>query len=222
MAKRSSIHPAVFSLASAFLVSLPVVSEVLGQTAGARQGGSPGLVKAPNADSLTAISRLLIVVQPAGTLHSQIVEDVLAAEMMSAGLTVISREKSVDTELQLLEKVEKEAESEGEDEQESKADTNEDNKTQVGPLGTAKATGADAIVSVTLLTDVVQRNIYDKQLGRVTEVKSEQVVLAVSCTVVRVSDGALLAAGCTDYSDKAMTIIPAARSLGASLRGLLR
>lgn len=222
MLKRSSTAPAALLTTVGFLVSLPVVSEVAGQTVGARLSESTGLIKAPDAGSLSAMRKLLIVVQPAGTLHSQIVEDAISVEMMTAGLTVISRERSVSIELALLQKAEKEAENKGQDEKGSESDADEANKNEVGPLGIAKATGADAIVSVTVLTDVVQHNIYDGQLGRVTEVRSEQVVLAVSCTVVRVSDGALLAAGCTDYSDKATSIVPAARSLGASLRELLR
>ncbi len=222
MPKRSGTAPAALLLTVGFLVSLPVASEVVGQTAGARQGSGPMLVKAPGAGSLSAISKLLIVVQPAGTLHSQIVEDILAAEMMAAALTVISREKSISTELELLEKIEKEAKSEEDDGKNSESDADENTENESGPLGSARAAGANAIVSVTVLTDVVQRNVYDEKLGRVTEVRSQQVVLAVSCTVVRVSDGALLAAGCTDYSGKATTIVPAARGLGASLRELLR
>lgn len=209
---------------------LLVGSDAAAQTAGTSQGGRPALVKAPGAEALGAMNKLLVVVQPAGTIHGQIVEDALAAEMMTDGLTVVSREKRQSAELKLLEEAAEEAESAGQEEpeaaagveEESKADAEKENKEDMGLLGTAKATGADAIVSVTVLTDAVQHNVYDEQLGRVTQVKSEQVVLAVSCTVVRVSDGALLAAGCTDYSDAPTTFVPAARSLGASLRELLR
>ena len=228
MPRRSTNSAAALLLVVASLAGLPVTQNAAAQTAGTRQAGRSTLVKAPNAGSLSPIGRLLIIVQPAGTLHSQVVEDALAAEMMAAGLTLVSREKSQSAELKLLEKAAAQEESAAQEKPEDKAAADEQSKEEdqekedVSLLGIAKAAGADVIVSVTVLTDVVQRNVFDERAGRVTQVRSEQVVLAVSCTVVRVSDGELLAAGCTDYAGTATTIVPAARHLGAALLKLLR
>jgi len=174
------------------------------------------LIKSPTGSSAKAVKDVLLVVQPNDMLHSQVIQDALAAELMSAGVTIVSRERHLSVELEQF------AASEREDEKEPQGAAKApkpDKKSGTGPLEIAKASGATFIVTMTILGDTIQRNVYEPQTARIAEVRTEQVIRSVSCAVVRVSNGELVACGYCDYAggEKTITVTRVANEWGKAL-----
>jgi len=169
----------------------------------------------------TNIGCALIIASPVGSLQSQLIEDVLSVELMLNGISVISREKKIKTETGKLAVIEQKLRAMA---------VAEPNETSIDPniqpieaLGLAKECGVHAIITITVLEDVVQRNIYSNNpTHQIAEVRSEQVIQALSWTIVGVGDGELLAAGYIDNSENPQRAVPAAQDLGRAITQVIR
>jgi hypothetical protein len=191
---------------------------------GRNQSGTMRWSRAPSStrEDFNKIKKVLVIIAPTATLQSQVCEDVLAVEFMSTRIDVVSREKREREQTQQLieaDRVVKSAEQAGEST--SAKDSDESNKNIVDILSVAKAMGSHALVTARLLTDTIQRNIYDTESGRVKELRTELLVKAVSVTVVEVEEGNLLLAGFLVYSD-GVSLLTAAKEIGEGLVEQLR
>ena len=157
------------------------------------------------------VGKVLLITYPLDSLDSQVIEDILTTELMLSRVAVVSREqRSLISAEQLSKQGTPEPEK---DSSEAKDDTNEEilDITRI-----ARAAGADAIITLTMLGQVVQRNVFDSETGQVTEVHSEQLVRAISMTLVGVDKGQLLAAGYASYPSP-LNIAEAASHVGKEI-----
>jgi len=208
----------VSELGGAALVVISLLVGLCAADPGERGGeGRLNLVAGPAAKGLRPKGKVLILFEPRGAAPSQVLEDAVSAELISAGTQVVSREKRFAVEVERLKAAGREV-----DEGEEKGRSEKEKEGFPGLLGVAREAGAELLILATALVDVVQRNVYDEQTGRPAEVRSEQVIQAVSCTVVRVRDGELLAAGCADYSTDPRRVVPVGREVGKAVVALLR
>ena len=97
---------------------------------------------------------------------------------------------------------------------EGKKDTKEK---QSDLLAVAKITGADSLILVNLVANMLQKNLYATDPLRVTKVMSDVVVQASSVTVVDVRTGSLILSGYVDYPD-GTTLLNASKSIGQGLQ----
>ena len=85
----------------------------------------------------------------------------------------------------------------------------------------ARVADANAIVTVTVLTELVQQNVFNNDTGRIKEVRSEQTVKAISITLVDADKGELLACGYANYSSGS-GIADAASEVGKEIVKIVR
>ncbi len=160
------------------------------------------------------IDRVLLIVHPGDSLVSQVMEDIVTKELMSAGLSVVSREQHALISAQELVKQDQLSAT--------TAPAAESSQEIVDLTKIARAAGANAIVTITALTNVIQSNVYNAS-GRIDKVVSRQIPEAISLTIVNAHSGELLISAYEDYTpDQDVSIAKASVEIGSALGRLLK
>lgn len=161
------------------------------------------------------IKRVIILVYPLDSLSSQAIEDIVTTELMMANINVVSRQKRT---IISAEQLSKKQQPKDKDEK----STDQSNSEEVLDITKiARLSAADAIVTITVLSELVQQNIFDNQTGRIKQVHSKQVVTTATLTIVDASEGKLLASGYADY-DLGENIVKAASDIGKEIVKIVR
>ena len=171
-------------------------------------------VKSPDVGSKD-IKRVIVLVYPLDSLSSQAMEDIVTTELMMANIDVVSRQKRT---IISAEQLSKKQQPKDKDEKSTDSSNSEEvfDITKIARLSTA-----DAIVTITVLSELVQQNIFDNSTGRIKQVHSKQVVTAATLTIVGASDGKLLASGYADY-DLGENIVKTASDMGKEIVKIVR
>jgi len=154
--------------------------------------------------------------------------DIVAANLLQAGIKVVSSETIVRTRQRLVRQVE--AQLAEEQEAKAIADTNETGKpsTKKQPeppkkqdipfldnLAIAEEAGAECMVKVNTLVQTIQQNIYDAEGRRVTEVRTENRVSLITVSIVSTS-GSVLKVGSASFAEP-VSVASAAEDFGKAL-----
>lgn len=171
-------------------------------------------VKSPDVGSKD-IKRVIVLVYPLDSLSSQAMEDIVTTELMMANIDVVSRQKRT---IISAEQLSKKQQPKDKDEKSTDSSNSEEvlDITKIARLSTA-----DAIVTITVLSELVQQNIFDNSTGRIKQVHSKQVVTTATLTIVDASDGKLLASGYADY-DLGENIVKTASDMGKEIVKIVR
>ena len=173
------------------------------------KGPNITIAKSPDVDSKD-INRVIILVYPLDSLSSQAIEDIVTTELMTANINVVSRQKRTVISAEQLSKKQQPKDKD----EKSKDQSNSEEVLDITKI--ARLSAADAIVTITVLSELVQQNIFDNQTGRIKQVHSKQVVTTATLTIVDASDGKLLASGYADY-DLGENIVKTAGDIGKVL-----
>jgi hypothetical protein len=180
-----------------------------------------------------AITSVVVSLYPENSLECMAIGDIVAANLLQAGLKVVSNETIVRTRQRLLRQVE--AQLDEEQKAKALADANETDKPNTSKqpeplkkqdlpfldsLAIAKEAGADCLVRVNVLVQTIQQNIYDAEGRRVTEVRTENRVSLITASIVG-TNGGVLKAGSVSFADPAIVGI-AADGFGKALVGELK
>ena len=155
-------------------------------------------------EELANVRELFVMVSLAGAVGSQVAEDALAVELMAGGFAVVSRERWAREERRQLEAAD------------AKAGEDPESTTLIDILDVTKACGADAILSVSVLAELVQKNVYGGDQPTVDEVRSVEAIRSAAATLVRVEDGKLMVAGSAEFENPP-SVIALSRMLGQGL-----
>jgi hypothetical protein len=181
----------------------------------------------------TAVTSVVTSLYPENSLECMAIGDIVAANLLQAGIKVVSNETVIRTRQRLLRQVE--AQLEEERKAKGVADANgigkpntskqpEPVKKQDLPfldsLAIAKEAGADCLVRVNVVVQTIQQNIYDAEGRRVTEVRTQNRVSLITASIVG-TNGGVLKAGSVSFADPA-TVAIAADGFGKALVGELK
>lgn len=186
------------------------------------------------ADSAGIIPTCVAVfLYPDNSLESMAIGDIVTANLLKAGMKVVSSETIIRTSQRLARQAE-EARLAEEQKTKSIADSDETSKsiTQkkseaakkqdipfLDNLAIAKEAGADCIIKINILFQTIQQNIYDTEGRRVTEVRTESKVSLITVCVVS-NSGNILKVGSASYPEP-VSVAYAADDFGKELvRGL--
>jgi len=194
-------------LLASLLLSLGVITPL----GGAEPSEETKISRTP-ARKTVKIRRVMIIVQPTGALSSQVMEDAVAAELIAADYGVVSREQRGLIMAKQMARPQPTTAP-------GRTDRDEGSVTDITQV--AREAKADAIVTISVLTDVVQRNLFDKDTQRVKEVLSQQVVQGFSLALAEAAGGELLAVGTGRFAS-APPVADAAGVVARTVSGMLK
>lgn len=155
---------------------------------------------------VSQIDCVLVSVEPVASIEGKLLEDAITVELFLSNTKVVGRAKTVQLTNELARKHRSKVEKEG--------DPNDEADVPVDFLQVAKAGGAQAVLSVTVLANQIQMNVYDKTTARVQEVQSVFRIHMVSMTLVDTTSGDILAAAIAEYEPGALPSKVAADLVG--------
>ena len=211
------------------LLWLSVVSVLFLAAAPCMAGGTPRVsFSASPGTSGPVITSVAVSLYPENSLESMAIGDIVAANLLQAGIKVVSTETIVRTRQRLLRQVE--AQLDEEQRAKALADANETGKADKGKqpdppkkqdlpfldsLAIAREAGAECMVKVNVLVQTIQQNIYDAEGRRVTEVRTENRVSLITASIVG-TNGGLRKAGSATFVEPVI-VSSAAEEFGKAL-----